>query len=434
MLLFLAILFFLLLVVVHEYGHFLVAKRNGVEVEEFGIGFPPKIVGKTLGRGIFRSYYTINWLPLGGFVRLKGENDAATEKGTFGAASFWVKTKIILAGVAMNFIAAILIFTILAFSGMPNLPLIENQYARTQGQTVVRDETVAAVIDENTPAERAGLLRGDVLVRIGDDDVVDGDGLFDITQKYAGQTVPVTFERGGQLQTADVAFASIRPVYVAEVSQGSAASNLRAEDEILTANGQTIPDLAAFARMIETTPTQEYELQILRGAEEITVTTSLENVRLVAGGFFGVGPFDVLIHRYDVLNAPLVGIGTTLQLTQLTYEGLASLFGNLFTANFSKASENVSGPVGVVVTLNSVTILGFSFILFFIGVISLTLAIMNALPIPALDGGRLFVSGLFKVLKKPLNKELEQRIHGTGFAVLMGLILLITIVDIRRFF
>ena len=91
------------LIVVHELGHAIVARRNGVVVEEFGIGFPPKAWGKKLKNGVL---FTLNWLPLGGFVRLKGEHDAAKGKGTYGAASFWQKTKILLAGVVMNWLAS----------------------------------------------------------------------------------------------------------------------------------------------------------------------------------------------------------------------------------------------------------------------------------------------------------------------------------------
>ena len=102
---------FVLLVVVHEYGHFIMARRNNVEVEEFGIGFPPRAWKKKLKSGML---FTINWLPLGGFVKLKGEHDADKAKGSYGAASLWAKTKIIGAGVVMNLLVAIAMFTLLA--------------------------------------------------------------------------------------------------------------------------------------------------------------------------------------------------------------------------------------------------------------------------------------------------------------------------------
>src|SRR5215469_2006749 len=107
-------LILVLLVVVHELGHALIARRNGVVVEEFGIGFPPRIWAKKLKNGID---FSINWLPLGGFVKLQGEHDAARKKGDYGASSYKVKTKILLAGVLINWGVAALLLTILAWTG-----------------------------------------------------------------------------------------------------------------------------------------------------------------------------------------------------------------------------------------------------------------------------------------------------------------------------
>ena len=133
-------------------------------------------------------------------------------------------------------------------------------------------------------------------------------------------------------------------------------------------------------------------------------------------------------------SAPIVGIGTTAQFTVETLKGLGGAVANLFSGNAKEAGESVTGPVGIVVVLQNLSEQGLVFVLFLIGVISVSLAVMNILPIPALDGGRLFVMGLFKVLKKPLSKELEEKIHGTGMLVLLMLAALITVVDIKRFF
>ena len=125
MLFVLAIILFLALIITHEMGHFLVAKRNGVKAEEFGIFFPPKLWGKKMKGGW---EFTINLLPLGGFVKLKGEHDSDTEEGSFGAASDLAKAKIMLAGVAVNLATALLLFTLLALVGMPKIPGIDNQF------------------------------------------------------------------------------------------------------------------------------------------------------------------------------------------------------------------------------------------------------------------------------------------------------------------
>src|SRR3982750_1478914 len=114
----LGLLLFISLILVHEWGHFIMARRNGVDVEEFGLGFPPRAYGKKRKSGMILS---INWLPLGGFVKMKGEHDSDQRKGSFGAASLGAKTKIMLAGVTMNLIVGLALLTVLALIGMPKL-------------------------------------------------------------------------------------------------------------------------------------------------------------------------------------------------------------------------------------------------------------------------------------------------------------------------
>jgi len=130
------LLILVLLVVLHELGHGIVARRNGVDVEEFGVGFPPKAYGKKIKKSILGKnvLFTLNWLPLGGFVRLKGENDSAAEKGDYGAASYWVKTKILLAGVLMNWLTAAVLFSIIALFGLPKV--LPDQFYIPQDATI----------------------------------------------------------------------------------------------------------------------------------------------------------------------------------------------------------------------------------------------------------------------------------------------------------
>src|SRR4051812_12803991 len=141
-LLIIGLLLFIGLVVVHEYGHFIVARRNGVEVEEFGIFFPPRLYKRKTRAGWI---FSVNALPLGGFVKLKGEHDSDTEPGSFGAASLWVKSKIMAAGVFMNLITALALLTILALVGMPKL--IPNQYTVKSDTKVIADPVVVDKVE-----------------------------------------------------------------------------------------------------------------------------------------------------------------------------------------------------------------------------------------------------------------------------------------------
>lgn len=357
MLIALGIILFVLLVVVHEYGHFIAARKNGVEVEEFGVGFPPraKVLAKKNG-----TEYTLNWLPIGGFVKLKGEHDAAREKGTFGAATFAKKALIIGAGVLMNWLAAAVIFTVVALIGMPQL--IENQFQVKNDAKVTRQEVFAGYVEEGSPADTAGLQQQDRISRINNVQITSSQVLRETTQRFGGQKVEVSY--------------------------------------------------------------------LHEGVHQVKAVTLRNDP---AKGNFGVAPAEQTLIR-STWSAPIVGVGTTAQFTVETFKGLGGALANLFTGNAAKAGESVTGPVGIVVVLKDLADQGLVFVLFLIGVISVSLAVMNVLPIPALDGGRLFVMALFRLFKKPLSKEMEEKIHGTGMVVLLALAALITVVDIRRFF
>lgn len=371
-LLILGLVLFVALVVVHEFGHFIMARRNKVDVEEFGIGFPPKAKTLTKKNG---TEYTLNWLPLGGFVRLKGEHDADKSKGSYGAASLWAKTKIIGAGVVMNLLVAILMFTLLAIIGMPKL--IDNQFTIKSDTKIVKNDVLVGAVEENSPASKANLQPRDQIISIGTN--LDNSKLISsaesfpsVTKEFAGQGVEVTFERNGNTKTA------------------------------------------------KTT---------LRSSQEVEDSQNTDDPK----GYLGVLPTELTLQR-STWSAPIVGVGIAKQFTELTFKGLGSVVVGLFQGDTQKASSQVSGPVGVFVLIKEGSKLGAQFILMIIAVISLTLAIMNVLPIPALDGGRLFVTYVYRILRKPLTAKAEDLIHGLGFVALMLLFVLITFVDIKRFF
>lgn len=369
-LLILGVVLFVGLVVVHEWGHFIAARRNGVEVEEFGIGFPPAVWKRRVKTKKSKFDFTINALPLGGFVRLKGENDADKRPGSYGAAPLNVKIKIMTAGVLMNLLVAIIMFTALAWIGMPKL--VDNQFTVASDTKVIQEKKNQGVVlvgrvPDNTPASKAGIKVDDRIVSFAGVQINDTAQVGQIAKQNAGKTVTFVVKRGDQVVTKEVA--------------------LNAENK-----GQ---------------------------------------------GYLGVvsssGESGVQLQR-STWSAPVVAVGLTGQFTKLTFQGLGTAIGSLVKGDTQKASEQVSGPVGIAVILNEGSKLGLSFILMIVAIISLTLAIMNILPIPALDGGRLFVTLAFHAAKKPLTVRKEEWIHGAGFVSLIGLMILITVVDVKRFF
>lgn len=369
-LLILGIILFVGLVVVHEYGHYKAARKSGVEVEEFGIGFPPRIWGKYLKSGMM---FSVNALPLGGFVKLKGEYDSDTEPGSYGAARLKNKVKILLAGVAMNLVTALGILTILSLVGMPQL--FENQFNVTSDSKLVRQDVLIGQIETGSPAELAGLMKSDKIISIKNskNETININKAQDFpaqTAELAGQKVSITVERNKQVAIFDV--------------------TLRSEEDVRASRQTDSPK-----------------------------------------GYLGVSPTEYVVRR-ATWSAPINAVGTASQFTWLTLKGIGSAIASVFQGNGGDAAQQVAGPVGIFVLIKDGSFLGFSFVLMIIAVISLTLAIVNALPIPALDGGKLFVTLFFRAIKKPLNKNTEELIHGFGFLLLMGLFILITIVDIKR--
>lgn len=362
------------LVSLHELGHAIAARRNGVVVEEFGIGFPPRAWKKKLRNGIL---FTLNWLPLGGFVKLQGEHDAATGKGDYGAATFWQKTKILLAGVFINWITAVALLTILALFGLPKI--IPDQFTVAGDTTIVSSPVQLGTVDAKYPAGQAGLKTGDQIVSIDGTKVESTQQFITLTKENRGEKVPVVYRRDGAEKIVDVS---------------------------------------------------------LRDADSAVFGASL-------------GQRDSIKATW---SAPIVGVATTAQFTWVTLQGLGNLVANFFgglvgqlstneqtrqqaTAKLDEAGASVAGPVGILgVIFPSASEAGITQVVFLAAIISLTLAVMNALPIPSLDGGRWFVTAVFKLFKKPLTKEREESIHGTGFAVMMVLFLVITVADVFKFF
>lgn len=369
------ILVLVFLVTVHELGHAIVARRNGVVVEEFGIGFPPRAWAKKLKNGIL---FTLNWLPLGGFVKLQGEHDAADKKGDYGAATFWQKTRILLAGVLINWFVAALLLTVLAWTGLPKI--LPDQFSVATDTTIVKKPIELNLVTSNSPADKAGLKTGDQIVRFAGNSVASSAALSAATEANKGKTVEIIYARGGVERTAEVTLRTDSKDGYLGVSSGQ--------------------------------------------REQIQASWS----------------------------APIVGVVTTAQFTYVTLQSLGQLLADFTKGvvlqfsldssvreeagkNLEKAGNSVAGPIGILGTIfPAAEQAGLTQLIFLTAIVSLTLAVMNALPIPALDGGRWFTMAIFRLLKKPLTKEIEEKIQTVGFMVLMGLIIIVTIADVGKLF
>lgn len=376
---------FIGLVLIHEWGHYFFAQRNGVKVEEFGLGLPPRAWSKKLKSGMLLS---LNWLPLGGFVKLKGENDSDERAGSFGAASVSTKTKIMLAGVFMNFIVGLLLLTILAFIGMPKL--IDNQFVVARDSKIVSRQLLVGYIDPGSPAQKAGLNSSDIIKAVSAGgqtiNISTVEELRSASQKFSGQTITLILNHNGKQQMRQI---TLRTTAIVE----------------------------------STKKTNHPE------------------------GYLGILPTDLQANR-ATWSAPIVALGFTKQLVVLTVQGLGHALGGLgsaiagtLTGNHNaringqtEATAQVGGPVAIGALLWGGGNLGLNFTLMIIAVISLTLALMNVIPLPALDGGRLAMVLLSRgILRRPLSTRVEEWMIGGTMALLLVLFALITVVDVKRF-
>ncbi len=361
-----------LLVVVHELGHAIVARRNGVVVEEFGIGFPPRAWSRKLKSGLL---FSLNWLPLGGFVKLQGEHDNDHKKGDYGAVSFWRKTKILFAGVVMNWVVAAVLLTILAITGLPKV--LPNQFLVPADTKITSGAVTVVSTEAGFPAAKAGLKAGDEIVKLDSQAIQSDDQLVTSTKAHRGQAVTIEYRRDNKTYTTKL--------------------TLRNTDSAL--------------------------LGVELGQSETIHAT---------------------------WSAPIVGVGTTAQFSWLTLKGVGQALGNLFAGLFlqfspnqvihnqgaqdlANARQSVAGPVGILGTIfPAAAKAGLTQLIFLTAIISLTLAVMNVLPIPALDGGRWFVMTIYRLRHKVLTEETEEKIQMVGFTVLMLLVVIITIGDVTR--
>jgi regulator of sigma E protease len=349
-----SILIFLLvlsiLVIVHEFGHFWVARKNGIWVEEFGFGLPPRIWGKKIGETL----YSINLLPFGGFVKLHGEltddpsansGQALDKKRAFIYKSKKAKTAVIVAGVIMNFLLAIVAFAVVySFSGVP------------------RETERVKVLDVVTgsPAQTAGLMQGDVISKVGALEVKKTTDFIALVEAQKGKKVKVTLESGKEL----------------------------------TLSPRKNP------------PAGEGPLGVLISTTETYFPPVWQ--RPFVGAYYGFK--EAIFWGKAVLS------------------GFYGIFADLFRG---QAPSDVSGPVGIFAVTSEAAKTGILSLINLLGIISVNLAILNIIPFPALDGGRLLFILIEGIIGRKVLPKIEAAIHTAGMIVLLALILAITIKDIR---
>ena len=352
------------LIVVHEFGHFIAAKLSGMRVDEFGLGFPPRAMilakkGETL--------YTLNWLPFGGFVKIYGE-DASLDKlempNSFSSKTRLAQALVLVAGVAMNMLFAYALITGALIAGTPRA-LSDSEVA-----TAKNVELAVANVLPGSPAAQAGLLQGDIILS-----AEDGHNILP-------QTTPSAFTKF--------------------VSEGG--SNKTITLFVRHSDGK---EALLFARPVEGLIASDPSRPAI-GVEVATI---------------GVVPL-------SLGSAIIEGISLTWGATVLTAQGLWHFFYGIFT--LSADLSQVAGPVGIAGIVGSSSSQGIGYLLSIMAIISINLALIYLIPIPALDGGRLLFVIIESVIRRPIKQSIAHAVNAVGFIFLILLMLVVTANDIFR--
>jgi regulator of sigma E protease len=363
-----AFLSLIILMIIHEFGHFIIAKKFGVRVEEFGIGYPPRIFGKKFGETI----YSINWLPLGAFVRIYGEEGGVDDYRSFTHLKIWQRVLIVIGGVAAFWIAAMIIFSIVFGIGA-DLPIGDQDVAG-----VTNPQVKIISVSSDSPASMAGLRAGDTILQVQ-------------SHKYESADVGPEVVKVDKIQT--------------------------------------------FQDFIKSHTGEEIVMTVERDGQDLSVNLSPRANPPAGQGAVGIGleRMATLIQKYPWYLAPVQGVKFTWTTTIESLKGLYLVFANLLTGKGAPEGASFAGPLGITIFLANAASYGIGFFLYFIGLISVFIAIFNLFPIPALDGGKLIFLAIEKIKGKPVSARIEQNITVVFFLILIALSIFITIkFDIPR--
>ena len=357
----------------HELGHFWTARKMGVKCDEFGFGFPPRIFGwrKVNGKRKFfwgnkdteeiksdDTIYSMNWIPLGGFVKIKGEDgESKVDPDSFGSKKAWKRAAILSAGVTMNVILAAVCLIIAFMIGAPqvidgDLEQAHIQNPKVQIMTVLKD----------SPAEESGLKMGDVLLGI---------------------------------------------------------------------NGESFTEVQAVQDYIDQNEEEPLNFAIKRLDEEMEFTVTAIEIEELSQKAVGIGLAKTGTVSYPWYQSIWLGIRATAVMFVQIILAFYTVIKNAIVGQ--PLGIDVAGPVGIAVMTGQVARMGFVYILQFTALLSLNLAIINFLPLPALDGGRVLFLIIEKLRGKPIKQKTEQIVHAAGFAFLMLLVVVVTGRDLMRF-
>lgn len=424
-----------ILIFVHEFGHFIAARLNGIRVEKFSLGFGPKIIGKKIGE----TEYLISAVPLGGYVKMAGQEDLpgqeeVTEKSEedFSAKTVLQRASVVLAGPFMNIVLAFVLMPLVFFIGV-NLP------------SFIEEKPVIGWIEKDSPALAGGFQVGDKILRINKKEVSDWDDTITIITTHPELGMKVDVERAGEIKElslikdkeskyAGPGYAGLLPemaAIVGRVNSGYPAekAGLKTGDRIIEIDESPVVSWYQVSAYIRSHVGQAIEIEVKRGEEKFKTTVTPVKDKAAGYGVIGIiNRQETILKKFDFFESIEHGAQRSVELTVLTFDVLK----RLVTLNLS--IESLGGPIMIAKLTGEAAQSGVSDLIAFMAFMSLQLGVLNLLPIPVLDGGWVVFLIIEKIKGSPLNKRTMEITQTAGFALLITLIVIVSYNDIMRVF
>jgi regulator of sigma E protease len=413
------------LVFVHELGHFLAARRLGIRVLVFSLGFGPKLLKVKRGD----TEYCISAVPLGGYVKMAGENPDEARTGSpdeFLSRTKWERFQVLIMGPVMNIVLAVVVMAVVLAQGA-EVPIYQDE-----------PPVVGAVLP-GSPAEQAGIQRGDRILTIGNDPVATWDALFIAVGTRPDRDVAVTLVREGQTRSVTVhpvsqtrfevgnigVLPDTNPLVTGTFADPARSAGLKAGDLLLAVNGERMVTATQFSETISKNGERELELTIGRGGQEQTfkLTPRMNGDRAMIGVNIGEqtksftpGPFEAI----------QLSVQRNIEFSGLIFKTL----GGLFVGETSP--RQLMGPVAIAQLSGESAAAGWIALFTLMASISLNLGLLNLLPIPVLDGGHILIMALEGIARRDFSMAVKEKMLMAGFVLLMMLMVTVIYNDLTR--